>query len=115
MFLLPGRVSPAQDVPTYLPEGTILPCNLPREDVRDVFISPVAKDLSELPEGAVVGSASLRRQAQLLAKYPHLKVVNFRGNVQVRGVRGADRGWQGSQRACKPAEALCWRVGYCAV
>lgn len=72
-----------QDVPTYLPEGTILPCNLPREDVRDVFISPVAKDLSELPEGAVVGSASLRRQAQLLAKYPHLKVVNFRGNVQV--------------------------------
>jgi hypothetical protein len=61
-------------VPTYLPEGTVLPCNLPREDVRDVFISPVAKDLSELPEGAVVGSASLRRQAQLLAKYPHLKV-----------------------------------------
>jgi hydroxymethylbilane synthase len=72
-----------QDVPTYLPEGTILPCNLPREDVRDVFMSPVAKDLSELPEGAVVGSASLRRQAQLLAKYPHLKVINFRGNVQV--------------------------------
>jgi hypothetical protein len=64
-------------VPTYLPEGTVLPCNLPREDVRDVFISPVAKDLSELPEGAVVGSASLRRQAQLLAKYPHLKVRRF--------------------------------------
>jgi porphobilinogen deaminase len=63
-----------QDVPTYLPEGTILPCNLPREDVRDVFISPVAKDLSELPAGAVVGSASLRRQSQILHKYPHLKV-----------------------------------------
>lgn len=63
-----------QDVPTYLPDGTVLPCNLPREDVRDVFISPTASDLSELPEGAVVGSASLRRQAQLLAKYPHLKV-----------------------------------------
>lgn len=61
-------------MPTYLPEGTVLPCNLPREDVRDVFISPTAGDLSELPEGAVVGSASLRRQAQLLAKYPHLKV-----------------------------------------
>jgi hydroxymethylbilane synthase len=61
-------------VPTYLPEGTVLPCNLPREDVRDVFISPVAKDLSELPAGAVVGSASLRRQAQILSKYPHLKV-----------------------------------------
>uniref|UniRef100_A0A383VIX0 hydroxymethylbilane synthase n=1 Tax=Tetradesmus obliquus TaxID=3088 RepID=A0A383VIX0_TETOB len=86
--LLDGRIDIAvhsmKDVPTYLPEGTVLPCNLPREDVRDVFISPVAKDLSELPEGAVVGSASLRRQAQLLAKYPHLKVVNFRGNVQTR-------------------------------
>lgn len=82
--LRPLSLPALQDVPTYLPEGTILPCNLPREDVRDVFISPVAKDLSELPEGAVVGSASLRRQAQLLAKYPHLKVVNFRGNVQVR-------------------------------
>jgi Porphobilinogen deaminase, dipyromethane cofactor binding domain len=67
-----------QDVPTYLPEGTVLPCNLPREDVRDVFISPIAKDLSELPQGAVVGSASLRRQAQLLAKYPHLKVGSGR-------------------------------------
>lgn len=86
--LLGGRVDIAvhsmKDVPTYLPEGTILPCNLPREDVRDVLISPVAKDLSELPAGAVVGSASLRRQAQILNKFPHLKVVNFRGNVQTR-------------------------------
>lgn len=86
--LLDGRIDIAvhsmKDVPTYLPEGTILPCNLPREDVRDVFISPTAKSLADLPEGAVVGSASLRRQAQLLAKYPHLKVVNFRGNVQTR-------------------------------
>lgn len=86
--LLEARIDIAvhsmKDVPTYLPAGTILPCNLPREDVRDVFISPVAKDLSELPAGAVVGSASLRRQAQILNKYPHLKVENFRGNVQTR-------------------------------
>lgn len=61
-------------MPTYLPAGTVLPCNLPREDVRDVFISAKYQSLSELPEGAVVGSASLRRQAQLLAKYPTLKV-----------------------------------------
>ncbi len=61
-------------MPTYLPAGTILPCNLPREDVRDVFISPVGKNLSELPAGSIVGSASLRRQAQILAKYPNLKV-----------------------------------------
>ena len=64
----------SQDVPTYLPAGTILPCNLPREDVRDVFISPVAKCLADLPPGAIVGSASLRRQSQILSKYPHLKV-----------------------------------------
>jgi len=86
--LLDGKIDIAvhsmKDVPTYLPPGTILPCNLPREDVRDVFISPVAKDLSELPAGAVVGSASLRRQAQILNKFPHLKVENFRGNVQTR-------------------------------
>eukprot|EP00850_Spirogloea_muscicola_P021279 SM000243S08580 [mRNA] locus=s243:11948:13465:+ [translate_table: standard] len=73
-----------KDVPTYLPEGTTLPCNLPREDVRDAFICPTASSLAELPDGAVVGSASLRRQSQLLHKYPTLKVINFRGNVQTR-------------------------------
>lgn len=67
-----------QDVPTYLAAGSILPCNLPREDVRDVFISPVASSLAELPEGAVIGSASLRRQAQILHKFPHLKVGPWR-------------------------------------
>lgn len=86
--LLDGRIDIAvhsmKDVPTYLPPGTVLPCNLPREDTRDVFISARYSSLAELPEGAVVGSASLRRQAQLLNKYPHLKVINFRGNVQTR-------------------------------
>ncbi|GAB5370171.1 hypothetical protein AAMO2058_001469500 [Amorphochlora amoebiformis] len=79
-----------KDVPTYLPEGTILPCNLPREDTRDVFISNKAKSLAELPEGSVIGSASLRRQSQILARYPKLKVVNFRGNVQTRLKKLAD-------------------------
>lgn len=73
-----------KDVPTYLPPGTVLPCNLPREDVRDVFISQKYSSLAELPKGSVVGSASLRRQAQILAKNPGLEVVNFRGNVQSR-------------------------------
>lgn len=86
--LLDGRIDIAvhsmKDVPTYLPPGTILPCNLPREDVRDVFISAKYKSMAELPDGAIVGSASLRRQAQILAKYPTLQVVNFRGNVQTR-------------------------------
>ncbi|XP_074587250.1 porphobilinogen deaminase, chloroplastic-like isoform X1 [Curcuma longa] len=86
--LLEGRIDIAvhsmKDVPTYLPTGTILPCNLPREDVRDAFISLSASSLSELPAGSVVGTASLRRQSQILYRYPSLKVVNFRGNVQTR-------------------------------
>ncbi len=73
-----------KDVPTWLPDGICLPCILPREDVRDVFISNKAKTLADLPEGAIVGTASLRRQAQIKAKYPHLKVETFRGNVQSR-------------------------------
>ncbi len=68
------NVCMAQDVPTYLPAGTILPCNLPREDVRDAFISNVANSLGDLPSGSVIGSASLRRQAQILNRYPGLKV-----------------------------------------
>jgi hydroxymethylbilane synthase len=73
-----------KDVPTWLPDGTVLPCNLPREDSRDVFICNKAKSIAELPPGSVIGSASLRRQAQILARNPHVKVVNFRGNVQTR-------------------------------
>eukprot|EP01039_Chlorochromonas_danica_P010179 gene10179-11263_t len=73
-----------KDVPTWLPEGTILPCNLVREETNDVFISKKYKTLRDLPNGAVIGSASLRRQAQLLALNPTLQVVNFRGNVQTR-------------------------------
>jgi len=73
-----------KDVPTWLVPGTVLPCNLPREDTRDAWISPKAKTPSELPDGAVIGTASLRRQAQLLAMNPTFKCVNFRGNVQTR-------------------------------
>lgn len=91
---LDGRIDLAvhsmKDVPTWLPDGLALPCVLPREDVRDVFISMKAKSLSELPEGAVVGTASLRRQAQIKARYPHLQVETFRGNVQTRLKKLAD-------------------------
>ncbi|WZZ37947.1 hypothetical protein YC2023_034206 [Brassica napus] len=74
-----------KDVPTYLPEKTILPCNLVREDVRDAFICLTAASLAELPAGSVVGTASLRRKSQILHKYPSLAVEeNFRGNVQTR-------------------------------
>lgn len=73
-----------KDVPTWLPEGTVLPCNLIREETNDVFICKKYKTLKDLPDGSVIGSASLRRQAQLLAMNPTFNVVNFRGNVQTR-------------------------------
>lgn len=73
-----------KDVPTWLPDGTVLPCNLEREETNDVFICKKYATLSDLPDGSVIGSASLRRQAQLLAMNPTFKVVNFRGNVQTR-------------------------------
>jgi len=73
-----------KDVPTWLPDGIVLPCMLEREDVRDAFICLKAKTLNDLPHGAVIGSASLRRGAQILHKRPDIKVVNFRGTVQSR-------------------------------
>ncbi|KAJ6305307.1 hypothetical protein OIU78_020776 [Salix suchowensis] len=74
-----------KDVPTYIPEMTILPCNLPREDVRDAFISMSAASLADLPAGSIIGTASLRRKSQILHRYPSLSVEeNFRGNVQTR-------------------------------
>jgi len=79
-----------KDMPTELPPGLTLACVLEREDPRDVFISPNAVSLDGLPEGAVVGTASLRRQAQVLAARPDLRVVTFRGNVQSRLRKLAD-------------------------
>ena len=73
-----------KDMPTLQPKGLMLDCYLPREDVRDGFVSPSVAGLMELPQGAVVGSSSLRRRAQLAHRRPDLKLVEFRGNVQTR-------------------------------
>lgn len=73
-----------KDMPTLQPEGLMLDTYLPREDVRDTFISLNAPSLAELPEGRVVGTSSLRRQAQLRLRRPDLQVVEFRGNLQTR-------------------------------
>ena len=73
-----------KDMPTVFPEGLDIKVFLKREDFRDSFVSLKYKDLDNLPEGAVVGSSSLRRRAQLLHKRPDIKVVEFRGNVQTR-------------------------------
>lgn len=73
-----------KDMPTRLPDGLELACYLEREDVRDAFLSGTANNLMDLPQGAVVGTSSLRRKAQALALRPDLKIVDFRGNVQTR-------------------------------
>lgn len=73
-----------KDMPTLQPGGLVLDCYLPREDVRDGFVSPSVARLADLPQGAVVGSSSLRRRAQLALRRPDLKLVEFRGNVQTR-------------------------------
>ena len=86
--LLAGEIDIAvhsmKDMPTLQPEGLLLDCYLPREDVRDAFVSPGFATLADLPQGAVVGSSSLRRRAQLALRRPDLKLVEFRGNVQTR-------------------------------
>jgi hydroxymethylbilane synthase len=71
-----------KDLPTWLPEGLIIGAVLPREDPRDVLIARAGEDLDDLPDAAVVGTASVRRRAQLLARRSDLRIVNFRGNVE---------------------------------
>ncbi|MEM8658944.1 MAG: hydroxymethylbilane synthase, partial [Pseudomonadota bacterium] len=84
-----------KDMPVDQPEGLMLDCYLPREDVRDAFVSLTFGSLAEVPAGTLMGTSSLRRRAQLMHARPDLKVVEFRGNVQTRlrklgdGVAGA--------------------------
>ncbi len=73
-----------KDVPTYIPEGLELAAVTQRQDQSDVFLSHKYASLDELPQGAVVGTTSLRRRMQLLQKRPDLKVKDLRGNVNTR-------------------------------
>ncbi|MDH7809089.1 MULTISPECIES: hydroxymethylbilane synthase [unclassified Rhizobium] len=77
-------VHSSKDMPTVLPKGLYLSAFLPREDMRDAFIGRTAPRLLELPQGAVVGSASLRRQALIRRLRPDLSVIIFRGQVETR-------------------------------
>lgn len=77
-------VHSAKDMPTLMPDGIVIAGYLPREDVRDAFISTRAASIMDLPQGAIVGSASLRRQALVRRMRPDLKVTLLRGNVQTR-------------------------------
>lgn len=93
--LLDGRadiaVHSAKDVPMVLPMGFTLAAICEREDARDAFVSNQYEALADLPEGAVVGTASLRREAQIRARFPHLQIKPLRGNVQTR-LRKLDEG-----------------------
>ena len=86
--LLDGRADLAvhsmKDVPTWMPDGLEISTLLPREDTRDAFFSRGGHTVDTLPAGSVVGTAGLRRQAQILERRPDLTVVPFRGNVQSR-------------------------------
>jgi hydroxymethylbilane synthase len=86
--LYAGRIDLAvhsmKDVPAKMPDGLDLAALLPREDPRDAFLSFVADDLKSLPQGALIGSSSVRRTAQALNLRPDFKTVSFRGNVQTR-------------------------------
>jgi hydroxymethylbilane synthase len=86
--LLAGHVDiavhSAKDMPTLLPPGLAIAACLPREDARDVFISRSASSIAELKHGAVVGTASMRRQALVKRLRPDVEVVTFRGNVETR-------------------------------
>jgi len=86
--LLAGQIDLAvhslKDVATWLPDGLEIACVLPRADPRDVLLSAKAASLATLPGGARIGTASLRRQAQLLRRRPDLTVVPIRGNADTR-------------------------------
>jgi hydroxymethylbilane synthase len=92
--LLDGRIDIAahstKDLETRMPDGIVLAVFLEREDPRDAFISDKADSLDTLPAGSVVGTSSLRRQAQILARRPDLRVESIRGNVQTRIKKLAD-------------------------
>lgn len=91
---LDGRVDlavhSAKDLPTILPEGLVIAGYLPREDIRDALIAPRWKTLQSLPEGARVGTVSLRRQSLLRRLRPDLTIEALRGNVETRLGKAAD-------------------------
>ena len=80
-----------KDVPMNLPEGFLMAATGEREDPRDAFVSNNFKALGDLPAGSIVGTSSLRRQSQIQARFPHLKIESLRGNVQTR-LRKLDEG-----------------------
>src|SRR5471032_851364 len=84
-------VHSSKDLPTFLPAGVTIAGYLPREDVRDAFVSARANSLAALPQGATLGTASLRRLAQVRRLRPDIRAALLRGNVETR-LRKAEAG-----------------------
>lgn len=86
--LLNGEIDIAvhsmKDMPSILPDGLMVAAMLPREDVRDAWISPMHSSFEALPAGTLIGTASLRRAAQILRLHPQVRITALRGNVQTR-------------------------------
>ena len=80
-----------KDVPMNLPDGFMMAAVGEREDARDAFVSNTFASFEDLPNGSIVGTSSLRRQSQLQARFPHLKIESLRGNLQTR-LRKLDQG-----------------------
>ncbi|PRY24368.1 hydroxymethylbilane synthase [Aliiruegeria haliotis] len=114
--LLAGRIDIAvhsmKDMPVAQPSGLVLDCYLPREDVRDAFVTLDGAPFGALREGAVVGTSSLRRRAQLLFRRPDLKVVEFRGNVQTRMQKLGDSVADATFLACAGLKRLGLEVAH---
>ncbi len=89
--LIDFAVHSSKDMPTVLPPGLMLSAFMERDDPRDAFISRKAKSIADLPWGATVGTASLRRQAMMKRRRPDLVIVPLRGNVETR-LRKLDEG-----------------------
>ena len=109
--LLAGRIDiavhSAKDLPAILPSGIVCRHCLPREDVRDALVSYSARRLLDLPHGAVVGSSSVRRRAQIKRTRADLRVIEFRGNVDTR----LNKLWSGQAQATLLALAGLMRLG----
>lgn len=101
--LLDGRAQAAvhslKDVPTVLPDGLAIAAYPPRADPRDALVSPAGHTVDSLPEGARVGTCSLRRAAQLLRRRPDLRIEEIRGNVQTRLARMKEQGMDATMLA----------------
>ena len=102
--LLDGRIDLAvhslKDLPTADPEGLAVAAITEREDPRDAWVCPAGHALAEIPEGAVVGTSSLRRASQLLRRRPDLDVRSIRGNVETRIRKTDEGGYDATVLAC---------------